>query len=186
MLTVAISRRKLFKTALAGAFCLCARRAFPENRQAADGLPEGKLSLYNIHTAEKLEVGYRDRQGRYDPDALNAMNRLLRCHYTQEAARIDIRVIEYLNAVEKSFGGKFDIHVVSGFRSRAYNDLLLREGRGVAPRSLHLVGKAIDFRIPGIGLKTIRQAALGLSAGGVGFYPVSDFLHIDSGRVRSW
>jgi uncharacterized protein YcbK (DUF882 family) len=176
----------LFKTALAGAFCLCARSAFPDNRKSAEGLPEGKLSVYNIHTAERLETTYRDRRGRYDPEALNAINRLLRCHYTQEVARIDIRVIEYLNAVDKNFGGNNDIHVISGFRSRAYNDLLHREGRGVASHSLHLAGKAIDFRIPGIWLKNVRKAALDLSAGGVGFYPASDFIHIDSGRVRSW
>jgi uncharacterized protein YcbK (DUF882 family) len=185
MLSSVINRRMLFKTALAGVFCLCSRHAFPEDRTAG-GRPEGRLSLFNIHTSEKMEVAYRDRRGRYDPDALDALDRLLRCHYTQEVARMDIRVIEYLNAVDKSLGGKNDIHVVSGFRSRTYNELLHREGRGVVPHSLHLAGRAIDFRIPGIGLKHVMRTALGLSAGGAGFYPVSDFVHIDSGRVRSW
>jgi uncharacterized protein YcbK (DUF882 family) len=181
-----ISRRTLLKTAFAGALGLCARQAFPDDRRTAGGLPEGRLSLYNIHTAEKLEVAYRDSRGCYDPDALDAMDRLLRCHYTQEVTRIDIQVIEYLNAVDKSLGGENRIHVISGFRSRAYNDLLLREGRSVAPQSLHLAGKAVDFRIPGVGLKTVRQTALDLKSGGVGFYPASGFVHIDCGRTRSW
>lgn len=186
MLLRVISRRKLLKTAIAGAFGLCARQAFPDDRRPAGDLPEGRLSLFNIHTAEKLEVTYRDRKGRYDPEALDAMDRLLRCHTTQEVARIDIRVIEYLNTVDKSLGGENQVHVISGFRSRAYNDLLLREGRGVVPHSLHLAGKAVDFRIPGVGLKTVRQTALDLKSGGVGFYPASGFVHIDSGRARCW
>jgi uncharacterized protein YcbK (DUF882 family) len=180
-----VSRRTLLKTALAGAFWLCSGRAVAAEIPA-DRIPEGRLSLFNIHTSEKLEVAYRDRAGRYDRDALDAVNRILRCHYTQEVAPIDIRVIEYLNAVDQGLGGKNDIHVVSGFRSRAYNDVLLRKGRGVVPHSLHLAGRAIDFRIPGIGLQTVRRAALGLEAGGVGYYPGSGFLHIDSGRSRSW
>jgi uncharacterized protein YcbK (DUF882 family) len=181
-----ISRRTLLKTAVAGTFGLCARQAFPDDRLPAGGLPEGRLSLYNVHTAESLDVAYRDNRGRYDPDALDAMDRLLRCHYTQEVARIDIRVIEYLNAVDKRLGEKSRIHVISGFRSRAYNDLLLREGRGVVPGSLHLAGKAVDFRLPGVGLETVRQTALDLKSGGVGFYPASGFVHIDCGRTRSW
>jgi uncharacterized protein YcbK (DUF882 family) len=181
-----ISRRRLLKTAVAGAFGLCARQAHPHEPRTAEGLPEGRLSLLNIHTAEKLEVAYRDTKGRYDPEALDAMDRLLRCHYTHEVARIDIRVIEYLNSVDKLLGGEKRIHVVSGFRSRAYNDLLIREGRRVAPRSLHLAGMAVDFRIPGVGLKTVMQTALDLKSGGVGYYPASGFVHIDCGRIRSW
>ena len=184
MLFEAVSRRTLLKTALAGAFCFWSGQAFPEGRPG--NAFEGRLSLFNTHTDEKLEITYRDRDGHYDPDALDAVNRLLRCHYTNEVARMDIRVIECLNAMDKSLGGNNDIHVISGFRSRTYNDLLLREGRGVVSHSLHLAGKAVDFRIQGIGLKSVRQIALGLSVGGVGFYPVSNFIHIDSGRVRSW
>jgi uncharacterized protein YcbK (DUF882 family) len=181
-----VSRRSLLKTAVAGAICIFARQAYPDGRLPAGDLPEGRLSLFNVHTGETLEVAYRDRQGRYDPGALGAMDRLLRCHYTQEVATIDIRVIESLNAVEKRLGGNHRIHVISGFRSRAYNDLLLRKGRGVASGSLHLAGKAIDFRIPGIGLDAVRRTAIDLGSGGVGFYPGSGFVHIDCGRIRSW
>jgi uncharacterized protein YcbK (DUF882 family) len=186
MLSGIISRRTLFKTAFAGALSVCARQAFPDDRRTAAAAHEGKLSLFNIHTSEKLEVVYRDRKGGYDTDALAAINSLLRCHYTQEVARIDIGVIEFLNAVDKSLGGENRIHVISGFRSRAYNDLLIHEGRSVAAQSLHLAGKAVDFRIPEVGLKTVRQTALALKSGGVGFYPASGFVHIDCGRTRSW
>ncbi len=181
-----VSRRTLLKTAFAGAVGLCARKAFPADLAPAGSLPEGRLFLFNIHTAEKLEVAYRDPRGRYDSEALDAMYHLLRCHYTQEVARIDIRVIEILNAVDKSLGGEHRIDVISGFRSRAYNDLLRRRGRGVAAGSLHLAGKAIDFRIPGFGLNAVRQAALDLKSGGVGFYPAAGFVHIDCGRIRFW
>lgn len=186
MLSRIVSRRTLLQTAVAGAFGLCARKAFPDALRPAGSSPEGRLFLFNIHTAEKLEVDYRDGRGRYDPDALAAMDRLLRCHYTQEVAHIDIRVIEFLNAVDKRLGGKHRIEIISGFRSRAYNDLLRRRGRGVAAGSLHLAGKAIDFRVPGSGLNAVRQAALDLKSGGVGFYPAAGFVHIDCGRIRFW
>ncbi len=99
---------------------------------------------------------------------------------------IDVRVIGILDTVNRAVGGNRCIHIVSGYRSREYNERLIREGRGVSPRSLHLSGMAIDFRIPGVPSKTVARTALDLRAGGVGFYPASDFVHIDSGRVRSW
>jgi uncharacterized protein YcbK (DUF882 family) len=153
---------------------------------AAREVPPAALSLYNIHTREGIEVTYRNAAGEYDRPALTALNRLLRCHYTDEVATMDLRVIEFLNAVDKRLGGGREIHVVSGFRSRVYNDWLARHGRGVSPRSLHLVGRAIDVRLPGIGLAAVRQVALGLRRGGVGYYPDSDFVHLDSGRIRVW
>jgi uncharacterized protein YcbK (DUF882 family) len=181
-----VSRRTFLKTAFAAAICLCGGEAFPSILPAAEGARESSLSLYNTHTRERLDVSFRDDRGNPDPEALEAVNRILRCHYTQEVAPIDFRVIEYLNAVDKALGGKNPIHIISGYRSRAYNDMLFRQGRGVSPRSLHLAGRAIDFRIPGVDLKTVARTALDLKAGGVGFYPSSDFVHIDSGRVRSW
>lgn len=180
-----VSRRTFFKTAFAAAICLCGGEAFPAARPA-EGARESVISLYNTHTSERLEVTLRDAEGGYDPAALSALNRLLRCHYTQEVAPIDVRVIGILDTVNRAVGGNRCIHIVSGYRSREYNERLIREGRGVSPRSLHLSGMAIDFRIPGVPSKTVARTALDLRAGGVGFYPASDFVHIDSGRVRSW
>lgn len=181
-------RRTILKAAAGGAFLLLSGKAFP--CLAAAGAvprgPEGRLSLFNTHTGERLSVDYRDGRGEYNPEAVSAMNRILRCHYTQQVAEMDLRVIDFLNAVDRSLGGGNDIHIVSGFRSPEYNEKLVRRGQGVARHSLHLQGKAIDFRIPKVSLPSLREAALRLQEGGVGYYPGSGFVHIDSGRFRTW
>jgi uncharacterized protein YcbK (DUF882 family) len=181
-------RRTILKAAAGGALLLFSGKAFPGPAAAGTvpPVPRGKLSLYNTHTGERLSVAYRDGRGERDPGAASALNRILRCHYTGEIAEIDPRVIDFLGAVDGSLGGGNEIHVISGFRSPEYNEKLVREGRGVARNSLHLQGRAIDFRIPGIRLNTLREAALRLREGGVGHYPGPDFVHIDSGRFRAW
>lgn len=151
-----------------------------------DGLPPGKISLYNTHTSERLEVTFRDRTGEYDLAALDEINWLLRCHYADEVHEIDVRTIEFLSMVDQRLGGNHDFHVISGYRSPAYNERLRQEGRGVAKRSLHLAGRAVDVRIPGVRLPLLQRAALSLKYGGVGYYPRSDFVHLDSGQFRTW
>lgn len=148
-------------------------------------LPEGNLTLLNIHTNEKLSVTYRKPSGEYDTEALKALNWVLRCHYSGQAIAMDKGVIEFVKAVDNKFGGNNEIHVISGYRSPEYNRMLLSEGRHVAKGSLHLEGKAIDIRIPGVDLARLRDAALNLQLGGVGYYK-SDFVHVDSGRIRTW
>ncbi|HTP65647.1 MAG TPA: DUF882 domain-containing protein [Geobacteraceae bacterium] len=150
------------------------------------GMPEGKLSLYNIHTHEKLSVTYRNRIGEYDPEALKSLNWFLRCHYTNETIDMDREVIEYLNTMDKQFGGNNELHIISGFRSHKYNGLLDQEGHHVAKHSLHMLGKAIDFYIPRVELSSLRTVALSLRHGGVGYYPQTGFVHIDSGNFRTW
>jgi len=149
-------------------------------------LPEGSLTLFNVHNKEKLNVTYRNRDGEYDHEALSAIDRILRCHFTEEVARIDIRTIEYLNRLDKTLGGGNEIHVISGYRSPEYNRHLQQEGHKVAKRSLHLKGKAIDIAIPNISTEIVRKTALKLRKGGVGYYPDSGFVHIDSGPFRAW
>lgn len=129
---------------------------------------------------------FRDGTGRYDARALAAIDHILRCHYSGLAARMDVGVLEFLNAVDRRLGGDREIHVISGFRSPEYNNWLIRHGHGVAQRSLHLVGKAIDVRFPGVPLGAVRDAARALGLGGVGYYPASDFVHVDSGPLRYW
>lgn len=148
--------------------------------------PRGRLALYNTHTRETLDVTYRRERGTYDPDGLQALNRVLRCHFTGEVASIDPRVIEFIDLVDAALGVGHEIHIVSGYRSPEYNDWLRRRGHGVAKASLHLKGRAIDIRIPAVDVAKVRDAALALARGGVGYYPASDFVHLDSGRVRSW
>jgi uncharacterized protein YcbK (DUF882 family) len=156
------------------------------SRASAATYPPGELALYNTHTAERLAVTYRDRAGRYDPQALGALDRLLRCHATGKVIAMDVRVIEFLNLVEKRLGGGLEIHVISGFRAPEYNARLVRAGRGVAERSLHTVGRAIDVRLPAVDLRAVWRTAVRLERGGVGYYPRSGFVHLDSGRFRRW
>ena len=155
-------------------------------RLVPEARPTGKLSLLNAHTGERLTVAYRDPAGGYDPEAMQALNWILRCHYTNQVATIDPRVIDYLSMVDHRFGGNNEIQVISGFRSPEYNRLLREEGRRVARHSLHLQGKAIDFAIPGVELSKVRRAALSLRFGGVGFYPGRGFVHLDTGSFRRW
>jgi uncharacterized protein YcbK (DUF882 family) len=131
-------------------------------------------------------VRYRLPSGAYDPDALAALNRLLRCHFSGRVASMDVRVIEFLNAVDRRLGGPHDIHVISGYRSPEYNAWLIRHGSGAAKHSLHMDGRAVDVRIPAVGLDALRRAALSLDYGGVGYYARSGFVHLDSGRPRFW
>jgi len=178
-------RRSFLKTSFLGAALLLGAPSLSK-ALLTDRTPLGKLRLYNLHTEERLEIVYRNCCGEYDRKALDALNWLLRCPYTQKTVNMDVRVIEYLNQVDKNLGGNHEIHIVSGYRSPQYNELLFREGRGVAKNSLHMQGRAIDIRIPRLGLDRLRQTALSLRYGGVGYYPLSDFVHLDSGRFRFW
>jgi uncharacterized protein YcbK (DUF882 family) len=180
------NRRTFLKASLAGTLLFLGRKpAFPKIIETTRP-PEGRLSFYNTHNRERLTVSYRTPGGEYDPEALAAINQILRCHYTQEVAEMDVRVIEYLNRVDKELGGDNEIHIISGYRSPAYNGLLRREGRHVAKNSLHMKGRAIDIAIPHVGLDKVRRAALNLRCGGVGYYPGAGFVHVDSGAFRAW
>ena len=144
---------------------------------------ERVLDLYNIHTGERLEVKYYS-SGSYDQDSLNEINRIMRCHYTNEIKPIDVRVIDLLCDIKDDIGKDKEVFIISGYRSTAYNEYLPRSGRGVACNSLHLQGRAIDFRIPNVDIRKLTVLAKSFQSGGVGKYP--EFVHIDDGRVRYW
>ena len=148
--------------------------------------PSAPLALFNTHTGERLNVAYRTPAGDYDPTALSQLDRLLRCHHTNEVHPIDPRTLDYLALLDQQLGGGHDIHIISAYRSPRYNALLQSKGRGVATKSLHLQGRALDVRIPGVQLDRLKETALLLGRGGVGYYPRPDFVHIDSGPVRRW
>jgi uncharacterized protein YcbK (DUF882 family) len=179
-------RRTFLKASLLAGLALCGGQVAWARELPEDGLPLGKLSLLNIHSGERLTVTYRDRSGEYDLRALDELNWLLRCHHTNEVHAIDVRTLEYLNLVDQRLGGSNEVHIISAYRSPAYNELLRRKGRQVAKNSLHLQGRAIDIRVPGVKLANLRRAALDLELGGVGYYPRTDFVHIDSGTFRMW
>ena len=147
--------------------------------------PDRRLSLYNIHTGEALAVEYC-RSGRLVPDALEKIDHILRDHRNGETVSINVRLLDLLHTLARTVGAAEPYHVISGYRSPKTNDYLRTRGEGVAVNSLHLVGKAIDVRVPGIALRDLYRTAVKLAWGGVGIYPASDFVHLDIGRVRTW
>jgi uncharacterized protein YcbK (DUF882 family) len=179
------TRRTVLKTTCAGLAVLGTRLAMP-SLGFADPVPVGRLSFYNVWTDERLAITFRNEAGEYDRAALDEVNHILRCHYTGEVAAIDVRVLEHVNLVHKKLGGNREIYVISGYRSPEYNALLVRTGRRAAKNSLHVQGQAIDVQFAGVHTKMVRQAALALGFGGVGYYPRSKFVHLDSGPFRWW
>ncbi|MGD0586889.1 MAG: DUF882 domain-containing protein [Oryzomonas sp.] len=178
-----VTRRAFLHTAAAGILTLgWDGLSFAKMLPAEDG----SLSLYNTHTRERLSVVFRRPDGTYDTDALNALNWIMRCHVTNQQTVMDVNAIEYLNLVDKKLGGGNEIHIISGYRTPSYNSFLKSKCGRVAGHSLHLVGKAIDIAVPGIGLDKVRHTAVALRLGGVGYYPGDGFVHIDSGMFRTW
>ena len=160
--------------------------AFASSRSFADILPPDRsLSFYNTHTGESATVEYC-HAGRLIPDALAKIDNILRDHRTGEIKPIDVRLLDLLYTLARTLGTESPYHVISGFRSLKTNDYLRAHGEGVTAGSLHLVGKAVDVRVPGLALRDLYRAAVKLRGGGVGIYPGSDFVHIDVGRVRTW
>lgn len=154
-------------------------------RAAFAAAPSRALGLRHLHTGEHLDVEYF-AGGRYLPDALAAVDRLLRDFRSGEVAAIDPALLDLLHALAMTTGAQGPFEVISGFRSPATNEMLRHRSSGVASGSLHMLGQAIDIRVAGVPLAGLRNAALSLRAGGVGFYPASDFVHVDTGRVRAW
>ena len=152
--------------------------------QAGTGPPRA-LRFDNLHTNEKLSVEYF-AAGRYLPDALSAVNHLLRDFRTGDVGPIDPALLDLLHELATLTGSQRAFHVISGYRSPATNESLRQNSSGVASGSLHLRGQAIDIRLPDVPLATLRDAARSMRSGGVGYYAASDFVHVDTGRVRSW
>jgi uncharacterized protein YcbK (DUF882 family) len=148
-------------------------------------LEEKSLALYNTHTGEKLKTVYW-AEGNYVNDSLRDINYVLRDPRNNEVHDIDPRLLDLLFAIGEEIDATQPFHVISGYRSAKSNAFLRARSTGVAEHSLHLVGKAIDIRCPGRPLRTLQKAALVLKGGGVGYYPKSDFIHVDIGRVRYW
>jgi uncharacterized protein YcbK (DUF882 family) len=144
------------------------------------------LAMRHLHTGERIEVVYAVGD-RYVPQALGSLDRFLRDHYSGDVGTMDPRLFDALFRVQAALGTGRAFEIISGYRCPATNTLLRRtRGGGVATHSLHMEGRAIDVRLPGIALTQLRDAALSLGMGGVGFYPREDFVHIDTGRVRRW
>ena len=147
--------------------------------------PERSLAFYNLHTGEDLNTVYWS-EGQYLPEALNRINHILRDHRSGEAVSIDARLLDLLHELSGRMGSQARFHVISGYRSPHTNAIMRLHSAGIARHSLHTQGKAIDIRLPGHSLASLHQAAVRLRGGGVGYYPGSDFVHMDTGRVRYW
>ena len=150
--------------------------------------PERTLSFFNTHTGERLKSTYCTG-GCYRPEALAELNHIMRDFRVNEVKPIDPRVFDLLHELGGTLETDQPFHIISGYRSRETNALLRERGgatTGVASHSLHMVGQAIDIRVPGVKLPHLRDAAKSLKIGGVGFYPDLNFVHVDVGRVRYW
>jgi uncharacterized protein YcbK (DUF882 family) len=192
------------KTCLAVAFAACAafallaiapgfasaqsEKAEPsrEAQLAAPATGEHELSLFNTHTNERLMIVYR-RGSDYVPGALAKLDYFLRDHNTNEVRHFDPHLYDILSDLTAKVGhANGEIDIVCGYRTPSTNAALRERTNGVAKNSLHIQAEAIDLRMPGVNTLTLRRAALALARGGVGYYPHSDFIHVDVGRVRQW
>jgi uncharacterized protein YcbK (DUF882 family) len=145
-----------------------------------------RLRMYHTHTGEHLDVVYR-LGSLYLPEALSQLDQFLRDHRTGEIHHFDPKLFDVLADLTKAAGDPgAEIHVICGYRTPWSNEFLRTHTSGVARHSLHTQGEAIDIRLPGVRTSAVRKTALALGRGGVGYYPRSDFIHVDVGRVRRW
>jgi uncharacterized protein YcbK (DUF882 family) len=146
---------------------------------------ERRLRFHHTHTNEKLDIVYRDGNG-HRPDALAQINQLLRDHRSGDAVAMDPGMLDILGELYEGHGSTGTFEVISGYRSPATNEMLRGRSNGVAKKSMHMQGKAIDIRLTDVATHQLRESAIELGGGGVGYYAKSDFIHIDTGRVRRW
>lgn len=143
------------------------------------------LAFYNTHTDESLQVCYFE-QGAYREDGLVEIARILRDHRTDTVKPIDTALLDLLFAVKCRIRPRGPFHVISGYRSQSTNEMLRRNTSGVAKKSYHTKGQAVDIRLPGYNTSGLRNLCVKMNAGGVGYYSRSDFVHLDIGPIRTW
>ena len=183
-----LARRKLLRLGLAAG--AAAGLGLSSSLVNAQGLPLApaaprKVALHVLHTGEKLDALYYDK-GAYVPDALHAVNHALRDFRTGDVHEIHPELLDLLHRLTGELKLDAPLQVISGYRSPKTNAHLVATTHGVAHHSLHMEGKAIDIRAPGVSLARLHKTALAMGAGGVGYYPASDFVHVDIGPVRHW
>lgn len=179
-----ISRRTFLRTGImAAASCM-----IPSYAAGAAGnlvQPERRLCLYNLHTKEDINIVFW-KDGEYLADALDQLNYIFRDHYNGAIRTIDPKLFDFLFAIQQKIQCTEPFHLISGYRTKKTNERLRKHNRNVSRRSLHISGKAADIRLPEHRLKILRRAAYQLKEGGVGYYPKSNFIHVDVGKVRFW
>jgi uncharacterized protein YcbK (DUF882 family) len=177
-----LGRRRLLGLGLAAA----ASSLVPATSWASQS-PAGDraLTFYNTHTDEKLNATYF-RGSSFDKGALQDINHILRDFRTGDVHPIDLQLLDLLTELHRKTGSKQPFQIISGYRSPKTNSMLSAESNGVAKRSMHLDGKAIDIRLADVKLQDLHATAVGMKRGGVGMYMASNFVHVDTGRVRYW
>jgi uncharacterized protein YcbK (DUF882 family) len=158
--------------------------ATPETR-LVPALPSRALHLKSIHTGEEINIIFW-KDGAYIGAALARLDYFLRDHRTNDVTEMDPELYTLVHRLYRDMEARGPIHIISGHRSAKTNEMLRKMGRQVARKSQHVLGKAVDIRMPGVNLKALRNKALSYGVGGVGFYPNSDFVHVDTGRPRFW
>ncbi len=174
-------RRRFLRNSLFLAGGLVSAPAIATTRRTG----ERRIELHNLHTNEREKILFWSG-GEYQEGGLSDLNHLLRDHRTGDIYNMDTGLIDLVYDLDRQLGSNNRIEIISGYRSPKTNNALRSKSDGVAKRSFHMQGKAMDLRVPGIALKELKQTALKMKRGGVGFYPKSGFVHIDTGRVRSW
>jgi uncharacterized protein YcbK (DUF882 family) len=173
------NRRRFLRSLAVAPFVAAPRHLF------AASAPVRALEFAHTHTGEHLSIEYFGG-GTYLPDALATVNRFLRDFRTGDVHEIDPSLLDLLHGLAQRTETSRPFQVISGYRSPATNEMLRHRSEGVAAGSLHMKGQAIDIRLADIPLSKLRLAALDVRRGGVGYYPASDFVHVDTGRVRMW
>ncbi|MHA1539765.1 MAG: YcbK family protein [Alphaproteobacteria bacterium] len=143
------------------------------------------LKLLNTHTGERANVVFWEN-GSHIYEALNEINTIFRDHRTGDVAHIDLHLLDRLYEIQQRTGNHSEYRIVSGYRSPATNKMLMKKSSRVAKKSMHTRGKAVDITLSGTSTKNLRKAALSLKSGGVGYYPSSKFVHLDTGATRNW
>jgi uncharacterized protein YcbK (DUF882 family) len=181
------SRRRFVANALAGTLACTVGLPFARRADASNARETGErwLELYNTHTRESLAVAF-ERAGQIVAASLGDLARVLRDHRSGDAHPIDVRLYRQLANLAHAAGVEPRFEIISGYRSPSTNAKLADGSSGVAKRSLHMEGRAIDVRLKGVTCATLRDLALDAGQGGVGYYRRSDFVHLDTGRVRAW
>ena len=152
---------------------------------AAANSGERTLSFYNTHTHERLTVIYKNGN-RYNPEALKKISYILRDHRSGDIYSMDPKLMDFVYDLLTKVKNHGEVHIISGYRSPKTNAKLRQKSKGVARGSMHMKGKALDFRLPGTDTAVLKDTARAMKRGGVGYYRKSDFIQIDTGRVRNW
>ncbi len=181
---IAVSRRRFIRHLACGTLLTLGSQSLAHASKGS--FPSHKsLAFQNTHTGDKLKLTYFEK-GEYINDALEEINFVLRDFRTGDVYPIDVDLLDQLHDLKLALGINRPFHIISGYRSPITNARLRSQSSGVANNSLHMQGRAIDIRVEDFDTRHIRNAALAMRCGGVGYYPESDFVHLDTGKFRTW